>query len=136
MLSEGKVKSAVRERDGDRCTDCSMSNAEHKARFTRGLQVHRLKPGSAYTVDGCITLCRPCHWTRHRAYWAMHPKSRHGRKKLSPSQWRQIHISRHHYELLSVMAKEMGFGGRGTVSALSFVISKHYDMTRKKGATT
>ena len=32
--------------------------------------VHRIDPGSAYTVDGCVTLCRVCHGDK--------PKSRNG----------------------------------------------------------
>jgi hypothetical protein len=55
------VKAAVRERDGYRCTDCGMTNEEHRVQYGKSLDVHRLVPGSAYTPDGCVTLCRKCH---------------------------------------------------------------------------
>jgi hypothetical protein len=38
-----------------------MTNEEHLARYGRVLDVHRITPGSPYTVDGCLTLCRCCH---------------------------------------------------------------------------
>jgi hypothetical protein len=66
-----QVKEAVRERDGDRCVRCGMTNAEHRKLFTvvrkgKGgqgvsLHVHRLVPGSIYTAQGCISLCQDCH---------------------------------------------------------------------------
>lgn len=56
-----KIKAAVRARDGHVCTRCGMTAAEHRARTGRTLEVHRRLPGSPYTVDGCVTLCRGCH---------------------------------------------------------------------------
>jgi hypothetical protein len=41
-----RVKRAVRERDGHRCTECGMTNEEHLPRWGRGLHVHRTVPGS------------------------------------------------------------------------------------------
>lgn len=39
-----------------------MTNEEHMERYSgRSLDVHRLVPGSDYTPDGCVTLCRKCH---------------------------------------------------------------------------
>ncbi len=55
------MKSAVRERDGHACTKCNMTEAEHRELFGTDLHVHRLLPGSVYTLDGCVTLCMPCH---------------------------------------------------------------------------
>lgn len=55
------IKSAVRERDGLRCTGCGVSNEEHVELSGRQLDVHRITPGSPYTVEGCVTLCRKCH---------------------------------------------------------------------------
>ena len=31
------------------------------------LDVHRIVPGSTYTVNGCVTLCRPCHRLKPRS---------------------------------------------------------------------
>jgi hypothetical protein len=56
-----QVKAAVRKRDGYRCTQCGATNDEHFAEYRRQLEVHRLTPGSAYTVEDSITVCRPCH---------------------------------------------------------------------------
>lgn len=58
-MSDATVKDAVRQRDGYRCVDCG------KAREGRALDVHRLVPGSAYTLEGCVTVCRGCHRKRH-----------------------------------------------------------------------
>jgi hypothetical protein len=55
------VKAAVRQRDGYCCTGCGMCNQEHLKQFGQSLHVHRLKPGSLYTVDGCQSLCSKCH---------------------------------------------------------------------------
>jgi hypothetical protein len=63
-MTQLQIKAAVRERDGQRCTECSMTAAEHVACYGKTLHVHRLKPGSEYTVEGCVTLCIPCHGTR------------------------------------------------------------------------
>ena len=73
------LKAAVRQRDGMRCTKCGLTNEEHKARYKgKSLHVHRTTPGSAYTMEGCITLCFVCH--------APEPKRARGEvKKLSNS---------------------------------------------------
>jgi 5-methylcytosine-specific restriction endonuclease McrA len=76
-LTEAAVKERVRERDGHRCTDCGMTNEEHKARYKgKSLDVHRKQPGSAYTADGCLTLCRGCHNTRPKSKPGENPRSR------------------------------------------------------------
>jgi hypothetical protein len=56
------IKAAVRKRDGFRCVDCGITQDEYGIT----LEVHRLKPGSAYTADGCVTTCAGCHGKRHR----------------------------------------------------------------------
>jgi hypothetical protein len=65
-----QIKAAVRLRDGMRCTECGLTDRQHRRRFGRTLDVHRVTPGASYTVDGCTTLCRPCHSSK--------PKLPHG----------------------------------------------------------
>jgi hypothetical protein len=59
-----------------------MTNDEHRATYPRwksehsreqngrSLGVHRLIPGSEYTVEGCVTLCYQCHAKRTSAHRA------------------------------------------------------------------
>jgi hypothetical protein len=56
------AKRAVRIRD-KKCTECGMSNDEHKGRFGQSLHVHRL--GTEYKVEECVALCHPCHQAKH-----------------------------------------------------------------------
>src|SRR5262249_34679495 len=68
--SEEAIKTAVRQRDGQKCTECGMTAEEHKRRFGRTLHVHRKKhkgPVSIgpYTVKGCVTICHLCHQAKH-----------------------------------------------------------------------
>jgi 5-methylcytosine-specific restriction endonuclease McrA len=59
--AELRIKRRVRDRDGNRCRDCGMTGKEHLAKWGKALHVHRIKPGSRYTVAGCMTLCVRCH---------------------------------------------------------------------------
>jgi hypothetical protein len=61
-----KIKRQVRERDGLRCTQCGLTNAEHLEQVGKSLHVHRLQPGSYYTVEACITVCASCHGSQAR----------------------------------------------------------------------
>jgi hypothetical protein len=74
-MNVADIKTAVRERDGHRCTGCGMTAEEHRARYGRTLDVHRTVPGSIYTLDGSVTLCRACH--------APQPKRRGGQVDLA-----------------------------------------------------
>lgn len=60
------VKRAVRSRDGHRCVDCGLTDAEHRKKYRHGIEVHRNEPGSEYSLNGCVTVCRGCHGIRHR----------------------------------------------------------------------
>jgi DNA-binding XRE family transcriptional regulator len=62
-MTVGQIKQAVRERDGMACTQCGISNEEHKAKTGRAVHVHRVVQGSEYsTAPGvCVTICRNCH---------------------------------------------------------------------------
>lgn len=61
-----EIKATVRSRDGYRCVDCGMTNDEHLSIYGRALEVHRKEPGSAYSVDGCETVCKGCHGLKPR----------------------------------------------------------------------
>jgi hypothetical protein len=66
-LSAVEIKAIVRHRDGYRCTECGMTAEQHKGRYGKNLDVHRVEPGSPYTVHGCQTLCRSCHSPKPRS---------------------------------------------------------------------
>lgn len=61
-----RIKEAVRERDGYRCTGCGLTQSDHIARTGRRLEVHRLTPGGYYSIEGCVTLCKSCHGPQPR----------------------------------------------------------------------
>ena len=65
-MRKPSVKASVRARDGG-CVDCGLTNDAHFAKHGKFPDVHRLKPGEPYSVDGCVTVCRPCHRLRHKA---------------------------------------------------------------------
>lgn len=65
-MTEQEIKAAVRKRDGFLCVDCGITQGQHIEHFGRGLDVHRLSPGSEYSIDGCVALCFSCHGIRHR----------------------------------------------------------------------
>lgn len=54
-------KDRVRQRDGHKCTKCGISQEQYQKVSGRRLDVHRLVPGSPYTMEGCITVCKGCH---------------------------------------------------------------------------
>lgn len=60
-LSADRVKELVRERDGYACTKCGMTDEQHRATYNQTLQVHRVVPGSDYSLAGCVTVCQVCH---------------------------------------------------------------------------
>ena len=60
------IKTRVRKRDKYQCVDCGMSQQAHLLKYDSKLQVHRLMPGSLYSLEGCVTVCRECHKARHK----------------------------------------------------------------------
>jgi len=66
-LSAHDVKALVRYRDGYRCTDCGMTDTQHHIEYNRTLDVHRIVPGSPYTVDRCVALCCACHYLKPKS---------------------------------------------------------------------
>lgn len=92
-MTEQKVKDAVRARDGYRCVECGMTQRQHLAERGRQLEVHRLVPGAPYSVEGTVTLCKPCHAKK---------KPRSGIKK------RSIRLPRELLDMASAVAPMMG----------------------------
>lgn len=70
-MTNAQIKAAVRRRDGMRCAKCGMTDAAHRARYRKALDVHRLVPGSAYSITpgACVTLCQVCHGPEPRRPW-------------------------------------------------------------------
>lgn len=66
-LAVAEVKALVRFRDGYCCVECGMSAREHVQKHGKTLEVHRLIPGSRYTVRGCVALCGNCHFGKPRS---------------------------------------------------------------------
>lgn len=70
-----RIKAAVRTRDGMCCTKCGMTNDAHLKRTGKQLEVHRVRPGSAYSTEpgACVTLCRSCHGPEPRSPRGTYP---------------------------------------------------------------
>jgi hypothetical protein len=67
-----------------RCTECGLTDRQHRMRFGRTLDVHRVTPGVPYTVDGCITLCRPCHSGKPKLPYGTRPPFRRRSGEVFP----------------------------------------------------
>lgn len=81
-----RIKRAVRERDGMRCTKCGMSHGQHLLAHGRAHDVHRTTPGSLYTLEGCVTLCRPCHVAQHPEK-SLAPDQATGKRRVFLGDW-------------------------------------------------
>jgi len=70
------LKAEVRRRDGFACAECGVPNHEHIAAHGRQLDVHRVAPGSEYSLAPgvCVTLCRRCHSKKPRLPHGSLPK--------------------------------------------------------------
>jgi hypothetical protein len=120
-LSVHKLKAAIRLRDGMRCVVCDLTNEEHLAKFGRQLDVHRTSPGSVYTLDGCVTVCRPCHGGLPRTPRGM----ARGDGKIRLSMSRDLHGR------LQMVA--LGLGLRLT-SLIRLIISEHLPEYERRAA--
>jgi 5-methylcytosine-specific restriction endonuclease McrA len=90
-----EIKAIVRYRDGFCCTECGLTNDQHVQAHGRSLDVHRIVPGSEYSVDGCVTLCRRCHKSK--------PKSPRGSR---PKPYVMVSLRPAIYEALVALAKK------------------------------
>jgi hypothetical protein len=82
-----------------------MTAQQHRAKYGKTLDVHRLEPGSAYAAAGCVTLCRACHGPQ--------PKSPRGLLSLLTPE------SRRKLATVKALSQEMG----ETFDPLAFVLS-------------
>jgi hypothetical protein len=90
QAEEARIKAAVRKRDQHKCRRCGMTSKKHREKLRgKDLEVHRLFPGSEYSVNGCITLCRWCH--------GLHPTTTQVRLQLALSQMSRL-LSGHDVE--------------------------------------
>lgn len=96
-----ELKGRVRERDGHRCTECGVTDAEHRRATGRKLDVHRLKPGSPYTVDGCVTLCRKCHIPKPKSPRGTRPRRTRGGMEI-----RMVSLPASLFDAMEQLAKD------------------------------
>jgi hypothetical protein len=67
MTGEARAKRMSKERDGNCCVDCGMTEDEHIRYFARTLHQHRIVPSQGYVVANLVTVCNLCHAMRHGA---------------------------------------------------------------------
>lgn len=90
-----------------------MSQDEHRSKFGRGLHVHRTTPGSHYTLEGCVTVCGPCHVTLPRRAYGEVDLARTGDKAQL-----QLWLQRSTIQRLAELAKRLGVGPSAVVEQL------------------
>lgn len=60
--ANGGARKTVLERDGHACVRCGMTDAEHKATFSRPITVdHKDRNKKNNAINNLQTLCLPCH---------------------------------------------------------------------------
>lgn len=72
-----QLKEQIRARDGYRCAECGLTNDDHLTEWGSSLEVHRVRPGSCYSLDPgvCVILCKTCHGSKPKSprgsspYW-------------------------------------------------------------------
>jgi hypothetical protein len=97
-VNDYETRLAVRDRDGQRCTQCGMTADQHREEFGRTLDVHRIDPGQGYSLENCVTLCRPCHGPKPRS------SRGYGRHKWSADK-RAINISERVMQVIDQIAE-------------------------------
>jgi len=63
-MSTHTAKKQAKERDGQQCKFCGVSNEQHKSEHGRGLEAHHIikdLDGGKDHPDNLITVCRECH---------------------------------------------------------------------------
>lgn len=121
------IKNRVRARDGHKCVKCGMTRAESLDRYGCNLDVHRVDPGSAYTIDGCITLCRECHGPEPKSPWGVSGSI-------------TINLTREEYSLVwkaaafSGLSSKRKFAERAVLEAARKAVDAWYDRQLKEMA--
>jgi cytochrome c553 len=121
MMRVIDLKKAVRARDGFRCAQCGLTNDEHRQRTGKQLEVHRLEPGSLYTMEGCVTLCRQCHGPQ--------PRRKRGQPDLAHPGKMQAWIDADVFDALD----DYTDGAEPRVSKTAAIESALKDFLRKQG---
>jgi hypothetical protein len=113
------IKAAVRERDGYRCTECGMTHVEHVALHGRALEVHRVVPGSKYTVEGAVTLCKACHGSK--------PKRKQGQPDLKRPGLQQPLFVEIEPVLREALDDAVAFERRTLTTVVSIALEEHLE---------
>ena len=106
------IKKAIKKRDGYKCVECGTTRQQHCEAFGQDLDVHRIVPGSKYTVDGGVTLCRPCHIKK--------PKTPYGTKPKGPQV--TFHLDADMNMQVGVIAAQWGIR---KCDVAKFIVAKH-----------
>lgn len=118
---ELEIKRLVRLRDGHKCVECGMTNDDHIRIYGKSLQVHRIIPGSVYSVRGCETVCYRCHSKK--------PKSK---RRLNHSPKIILELPEHHKRAVRLYAAKRGLSVNDVVRDLiaKFLVEEMADIER------
>lgn len=73
-----------------------MTDDQHRERYGKTLDVHRMPPAQPYTLVGSVTLCRSCHGPE--------PKVRGGRKSEPSASIRVFRSFAHRFKRIALHA--------------------------------
>lgn len=87
------IKDLVRDRDR-KCTVCGIGQKRYRRISGRQLDVHRVVPGSEYTMEGCVSVCKGCHNRIHEKIGRPYRGITNGnmQAKLTPELVRKVKI--------------------------------------------